>query len=248
MHSSVFLCSTSTLHLIFNLPLSKLYVNSLLSTLNARNEIFSTRSPAYVDSAPQNNLSTKGTEATASFNTASSQTITHKDSCLTATTASPDIGAMQVEVLDVKVDSPANVSKSGRCPSRDGSMHRFQSFLQPWNGNGDDTIAGTRCTSDVKSETKVQLITVQERFESSLPNSDVPYASNVQAVYAAAHPSTSDFGHASSYVDRKTSMDATHINTSPISPAFSVPLQRVDGHPSSTRNTGDAIAFPVKEP
>ncbi|CCF53987.1 hypothetical protein NDA11_000710 [Ustilago hordei] len=32
----LFLASTSTLHLVFNLPLAKLYVNSLLSTLNAR--------------------------------------------------------------------------------------------------------------------------------------------------------------------------------------------------------------------
>ncbi|KAJ1030395.1 hypothetical protein NDA16_001304 [Ustilago loliicola] len=32
----VFLVSTTTLHLVFNLPLSKIYVNSLLSTLNAR--------------------------------------------------------------------------------------------------------------------------------------------------------------------------------------------------------------------
>lgn len=33
---SVFLTSKTTLHLVFNLPLAKLYVNSLLSTLNAR--------------------------------------------------------------------------------------------------------------------------------------------------------------------------------------------------------------------
>jgi hypothetical protein len=33
---AVFLGSSTTLHLIFNLPLAKLYVNSLLSTLNAR--------------------------------------------------------------------------------------------------------------------------------------------------------------------------------------------------------------------
>lgn len=33
---AVFLGSSSTLHLVFNLPLAKLYVNSLLSTLNAR--------------------------------------------------------------------------------------------------------------------------------------------------------------------------------------------------------------------
>ncbi|PWN50293.1 hypothetical protein IE53DRAFT_330530 [Violaceomyces palustris] len=32
----LFLASTTTLHLVFNLPLAKLYVNSLLSTLNAR--------------------------------------------------------------------------------------------------------------------------------------------------------------------------------------------------------------------
>uniref|UniRef100_V5EWD4 DUF6534 domain-containing protein n=2 Tax=Kalmanozyma brasiliensis (strain GHG001) TaxID=1365824 RepID=V5EWD4_KALBG len=32
----LFLTSTTTLHLVFNLPLAKLYVNSLLSTLNAR--------------------------------------------------------------------------------------------------------------------------------------------------------------------------------------------------------------------
>ncbi|PWZ02765.1 hypothetical protein BCV70DRAFT_197021 [Testicularia cyperi] len=32
----LFLASTTTLHLLFNLPLAKLYVNSLLSTLNAR--------------------------------------------------------------------------------------------------------------------------------------------------------------------------------------------------------------------
>lgn len=32
----LFLASTSTLHLVFNLPLAKLYVNTLLSTLNAR--------------------------------------------------------------------------------------------------------------------------------------------------------------------------------------------------------------------
>ena len=35
-HPAVFLASSTTLHLIFNLPLAKLYVNSLLSTLNAR--------------------------------------------------------------------------------------------------------------------------------------------------------------------------------------------------------------------
>ncbi|PWN42656.1 hypothetical protein IE81DRAFT_117480 [Ceraceosorus guamensis] len=32
----LFVCSTTTAHLLFNLPLAKLYVNSLMSTLNAR--------------------------------------------------------------------------------------------------------------------------------------------------------------------------------------------------------------------
>lgn len=35
----LFVASTTTLHLVFNLPLAKLYVNSLLSTLNARSLI-----------------------------------------------------------------------------------------------------------------------------------------------------------------------------------------------------------------
>lgn len=42
-----FCVSTTTLHLVFNLPLAKLYVNSLLSTLNARSLISNQRSQAH---------------------------------------------------------------------------------------------------------------------------------------------------------------------------------------------------------
>lgn len=59
----LFLASTTTLHLIFNLPLSKLYVNSLLATLNARAFATNNGTARYLSSASSgnNHNSTKNT-------------------------------------------------------------------------------------------------------------------------------------------------------------------------------------------
>jgi hypothetical protein len=248
----LFLASTSTLHLIFNLPLSKLYVNSLLSTLNARNEIFTTR-PQFVNTASNSGnvaSNVKHSELSISFNTASSQTITHKDSCLTTSTnatASPELEVMRIDMREEneKVVTPVQ-AKGGRLPSRDGSLHRFQTFLQPWSSHnngqqhghqGDDTNIlngnASRCSPDV------QMVTVHERYESALPNSDAPYASKINTIYSA-NPSLSDFGHASSYVEHPSSA------TSPISPTFSKPYEAAASPPKAT--AADAIFFPRKEP
>lgn len=142
----VFLASPSTLHLVFNLPLAKLYINSLLSTLNAR--AFTSNARYTMHSSALRNV--------------------HVNQLKQA-----ESGAIRSQGSGKGFNPISSNSEVTAVVAGDAKTGAKKGFLQG--------LAGTAAAEKQRRQEGIHIVTVEERFESTLPNEGpqpLPYLSS----------------------------------------------------------------------
>lgn len=172
----MFVTSTTTLHLAFNLPLSKLYVNSLLSTLNARASAQNRRSTLHNTglhgvSSSRLKIAEAGLTSTLS---AYSPTTSH-DAVAKDFAPTPAQGYRHhAASAEPYGHESRSTNKTNARQSLDSKrLPGSRGLLNPWKrSHPAEAIGNTASTVAQQAENDgVQIVTVEERFESgTLPS------------------------------------------------------------------------------
>lgn len=178
----LFCASTTTLHLVFNLPLAKLYVNSLLSTLNARTLISNQqRSTHEISSggAPKFG-SGGGANTTGTFRKGGRQSRFNPTASANDTFVSPQRGTffgknansrldlehgIQVTTVEERFEEPHESTQMASLAHEDSSN----------NLHGDSQLRPVRHLHDVGESRETLRSAVRKFSDSSLDNSTREY-------------------------------------------------------------------------